>query len=179
MKADDEEEPDGDSEKDNSPVLRSTKKRSLSTAEDKPHVQRHIKHGRFSSPLSSDEETETGGESEISSYTPWVPYRASNTRPVSSRSTGLEEDISDDGKTEFTRGRSQTTVIYEQQSWQGEIIREKNVKQGAEGSQAIPDKLETVLGGRRPAHRAGVGSELKGKEGIKTQVLKLRMVRRR
>lgn len=125
----DDKEPAGGSEKENTPVVLSTKKQSQSPTGDKLQVQRR-KRGRFSSPLPSDEETETGDESDISSYRPSRAHHTSNARPTSSRSTSLERDTSDSGKMAFPGGRSRTVVIYEQQSWQGEIIKEKNMKQG-------------------------------------------------
>lgn len=48
VEANDEEEPDGNCEKENTPLLRATKKRSLPTAENNPQVQRRIKRGILS-----------------------------------------------------------------------------------------------------------------------------------
>ena len=121
--AKDEEEGFGSNgEQETTPLLYSTRKRSLSTAGEKSHARRRIKCCRFSSPLSSDEETETGAESDSSSYTPSKPHH-------SSRPTGLE-DTSDTGKIGFAGGQCRTAVIYKQQSWKGEIIKERNEKQG-------------------------------------------------
>ncbi|KAL9594962.1 MAG: hypothetical protein Q9179_005168, partial [Wetmoreana sp. 5 TL-2023] len=50
--------------------LRPTKKRGRSTAGKKLPLKRRVKRHRFSSPFSSDEETETGAESDTSSYAP-------------------------------------------------------------------------------------------------------------
>lgn len=125
VETNDEEKPDGDYEKENTPLLRSTKKRSLPTAGDKSQVQR-IKRGRFSSSLSCGE-TKTGDESDISSYTPLRPH-ISSAQPTSSPSTGFEGDTNDG--MEFIGGRSRTVVIYEQQRWQGKIIKERDMKQG-------------------------------------------------
>lgn len=61
-------------------------------------VRRRIKCGRFSSPLPPDGGIETGDESDNSIYIPSKPYHASTPRPASSHSTGLERDISDNGK---------------------------------------------------------------------------------
>ena len=94
----------------NTPLLRFTKKRSLSIAEDKAQVQ-SIKRGRFSSSFSS-EETKTGNESNISSYTSLIFYILS-AQPVSSHLTDLEGDIND--KTNFIDERFRIVVIYEQQ----------------------------------------------------------------
>ena len=46
---------------DTPPLLRSTKKRPLSSAKGKPRVKRRVKRRRFSSPFSSDEDTCDGG----------------------------------------------------------------------------------------------------------------------
>ena len=81
-------------------------KRSLPTAVEKPERRRHTKCPCFSSPLSSNEEIETGNESDFSDFTPSKPPR-SNLCPV-----------------------SRTTVIYERQRWEGNTINERNVKQG-------------------------------------------------
>ncbi|KAK3170880.1 hypothetical protein OEA41_002964 [Lepraria neglecta] len=107
-----------------------TKKRSLCTAGEKPQVKCRIECGRFSSWLSSDEETETGDESDSSSYTPSELHHVSTPRPNSSRSTGVEGDTSSDGKMKLTDGQSQMVVAYKQQSWKGEIIEERNIQQG-------------------------------------------------
>lgn len=108
-------------------------------------------------------------------YALFVPstrtYHTSNARPTSSHSIGLEGDTNDDGKMEFTGGQSWTVVIYEQQSWEGQIIDGRDMKQGREAPQAIPRTMETVLGGLRPSHRAGVGGKLEGEESLKTQAL--------
>lgn len=44
--------------------------------------------------------------------------------------TSLQGDRSDDGAMDLAGGRSQMAVIYEQQSWKGEIVQERDVKQG-------------------------------------------------
>lgn len=111
MEASEEAEPEDDGVLKNMPFLRSTKKRSLPTVDGKPQVQRHIKRGRYSSPLSHGE-TETGDESDISSYTPLRPHHTSSAQLSSSHSTGLEEDTSDG--MEFTGAQSRAVVIYEQ-----------------------------------------------------------------
>lgn len=65
----------------NTPSLRATKKRSLPAAGEKLSQKCDIKYRRFSSPLSSDEETEeTGDESDISSYAPTKPQRTISPR---------------------------------------------------------------------------------------------------
>ena len=105
----------------------------MSPAKEKFCVNLCTKHRRFSSPLSSDEETEMGDESDISSY---KPHHILDSRPNPSHSTNLEGDTNDDGRGELPYGRSdpglraRMAVIYERQSWEGEIIDEKDVKQG-------------------------------------------------
>lgn len=138
-------------------------------------MQRRIKRGRFSSLLSSDEETETGDESDISSYTPSRPHHTSNAQPTSSHSTGLEADTSDDGEREFTGGRSRTVSdgchLRAAEMARKDHQRKACEARAREASQAIPHSMETILGERRPAHRARVGRELEGKEGVKMQGL--------
>ena len=58
----------GERDESQKPPLRSTKKRPVSPAKEKSCVKRRTKRRRFSSPLSSDAETEMGDESDISSY---------------------------------------------------------------------------------------------------------------
>lgn len=56
-------------------------------------------------------------------------------------------------------------VVYEQQSWEGEIVEEMDVKQRTrEAPQPIPRSMETVLGGWTPTYRAGVGAKLEGQK---------------
>ena len=135
--ADDEEEkPDGGSVKNNTPLPRSTKKRCLSGAKKKPSSKRLIKRRRFSSPLFLDEETEERDESDTTNYAPRKPHHISILAPSPSHSTGLDGGISDDDMLDFAgrqpdrRLASRTAVVYEQQSWEGEIIEERDVKQG-------------------------------------------------
>jgi len=132
---DEKEETEDVGERDESqtPPLRFTKKRPLSPAKKKSYEKRRTKRRRFSSPLSSDEEAETREESDISSY---KPHHVPDFRPTPSHSTHLEGDTSDDGTRELPGGRSdrrpraRIAVIYERQSWEGEIVDEKHVKQG-------------------------------------------------
>ena len=117
---DKKEETESNGERDDGdkpPLLGSTKKRPLSSAKEKSGVKRCVKRRRFSSPFSSDEDTATGDESDISSYTSSRPHRPSKLRPTSSDSTGFEGDTCDDGKMEAVGERSRMAVIYEQQSW--------------------------------------------------------------
>ena len=67
---DDEEESTGDTEKLETHPPRRMKKRPLPIAREKPPVKRRTKRRPFSALLLSDEETESGDESDISSYTP-------------------------------------------------------------------------------------------------------------
>lgn len=60
---DKKEETEGNGERDDGDkplLLRSTKKRPLSSAKEKRRVKRRVKRRRFSSPFSSDEDTVTG-----------------------------------------------------------------------------------------------------------------------
>lgn len=67
--------------------------------------------------------------------TPSKPYNISTTRSASSQAI-LAEDASKDDKMEFVNERqkrpstSRTTVIYERQSWEGEFVGERDVRQG-------------------------------------------------
>ncbi len=65
----DETEYIGERDESQTPPLRSTKKRPLTPAKQKPFVKRYTKRRRFSSPLFSDEETEMGDESIVRLHT--------------------------------------------------------------------------------------------------------------
>jgi len=117
------------------PLLRSKKKRFQSIVGRRAPFECRIKRRRFSSPLSSDEKTETGDESDISTYTPPKPHHISTRRPTASHLTGLKGDPGNDSTImvsgQSKRGpTSRMAVIYEQQCWEGEIIDERHVKQG-------------------------------------------------
>jgi hypothetical protein len=111
------------------------KERSQSSTQKDPFLKRRIKRRRFSSPASSNEETEIQDESTFSSCTPFKPYNISTTQSASSQAI-LAEDASKDDKMEFVNERqkrpstSRTTVIYERQSWEGEVVGERDVRQG-------------------------------------------------
>ena len=127
--------PDRDGNKNKTSLLSSTMKRGRSTTGERLPSQRRSKRRRFSSLLSSDDETESDDESVISRYTPSKPYRVSTPRPTSSRLSRSEGNISN-AKMELAgsglsrRPIPKMTVIYERQSWAGEIIGERGVKQG-------------------------------------------------
>ncbi len=121
---------DGDNDENSPPLLGPAVKRCRSTAGEKSSRKRGMKRRRFSSPLSSDEETEMGDESDISSYVPSRPHHSSNPRPTSSHSTGVKGDTSEAGEMELAGGRSRMAIIYEQQSWEGEIVDERDIKKG-------------------------------------------------
>ena len=133
--AGDGEGSDREGDKNKTPLLSSTKKRGRSTAGERPQSQRRTRRRRFSLPPPSDDETESEGESVISRYTPSKPYHISIPRPTSSRLSRPEGGVSN-GKMKLAGSRSnrrpipKTTVIYERQSWAGEIIDEREVKQG-------------------------------------------------
>jgi hypothetical protein len=61
-------------------------------------------------------------------------------------------------------------VIYEQQSWEGEIIDERDMKQGRGRPRKQYDGNQTFLGGRRSTHRPVLDAKLE-EEGIKRWVL--------
>ncbi len=125
---------DREGDKNKTPLLSSTKKRGRSTTGERPRSQRRTRPRRFSSPP-SDDETVSEGESVIGRCTPSKPYQISTPRPTLSRLSGSEGDVSN-AKMELAGSRSnrrpipKTTVIYERQSWAGEIIGERAVKQG-------------------------------------------------
>ena len=164
---DENEETEGNGGRDDgdTPLLpHSTKKRPLSSSKGKRR--------RFSSPFTSDEDTATGDESDISSYTSSRPHRPSRPRPTSSDSIGFEKDTCDDGKMEPGGERSRMAVIYEQQSWEGEIVERKRYEARAwKASQAIPHGMGTVLGRRRTSHCAGFGRRMKGAKGVERSAL--------
>lgn len=80
--ADDEEEEPNDDTVKNQTQLLLCMKRSASTTGEKPQVKRRIKSGHFLSRLSSDEETETGDESDSSFHTPFKCQPTSNLQPT-------------------------------------------------------------------------------------------------
>ena len=105
------------------------RRKGLSSAKGNTRVKRCIKRCRSSLPLSADEDTATGDESDVSNYTSSRPHRPSRPRPTSSDSTGFKGDTCDDGKMKAVGERSRMAVIYEQQSWEGEILDERDMKQ--------------------------------------------------
>ena len=127
---DDEEEFERDNDENNPPWLRSRKKRCRSTACEKSSRKRGMKCRRLSSPPPSDEEPQTGEKSDCCHYMPSTTHHISKLRLASSHLTGLVGDTSDDGKMESAGGRSRMAIIYEQQCWEGEIIDERDMKQG-------------------------------------------------
>jgi hypothetical protein len=99
-------------------------------------VKRRTKRCHFSPPLSSEEQTDTGDESDISSYTPVKPHHRLDYLSPSFHSTDFDEHTGDDGAMKCTGERpkehltSRTAVIYEQQRWEGKIVDERDAKQG-------------------------------------------------
>ena len=118
---DEEEGYSGDSKGDTLSYLHPTKKRSLYGVGEKPRKKRRTKRHLFSSRLSSDAETGTGDESDISSYTPSKSCHISKPRPTS-HLIGLQGDASNNGVKDLVGRGSQMAVIYEQQTWKGEIV---------------------------------------------------------
>lgn len=130
--AHEEEESDRDNEENNMPLLHLTKRKRRPIVCEKSPRKRGTKRHRFSLPFSSDQESETGVESDCSNYVPSKAHRFSESRPAFSHSTGFERDTSDNGEMEFAGEPLRMAVIYEQQSWEGEIIAERDMKQGAD-----------------------------------------------
>ena len=112
------------------PSLRPAKRRYRPSAHNKPFRRRGTKRHRFSSPFSSDLEIDTGEESDHSTYTSSKAHDSSKSRPRPSYPISLNGDASEGGKMEIANERSGMAVIYEQQSWEGEIIDERDTKQG-------------------------------------------------
>jgi len=133
--ADEGVEPDRHGNKKKTSLLPFTKKRGRSAAGERPPPQRRTKRHRFSSPLFSDDETESDDESVISRCTPFKPYHILTPRPTSSCLSRSEGDVSNSkmelaGSQSSRRPIPKMTVIYERQSWAGEILDEREVKQG-------------------------------------------------
>ena len=91
-----EKERHGNSDKNRTPLLHSTKKRFIPTAGEKPEGKRYTKRRRFSFPFFSDEEIETGNESGFSDFTPSISPRSNrcgHLRPMLSTSGRGGKDI--------------------------------------------------------------------------------------
>ena len=144
-----------------------TKKKPLSSAKEQCRVKRRVKRHRFSSPFTSDEDTLMGDEPYINSHTTSRPHHPSRSRPTSSDLTGLEGDTCDHGKKEAVGKRSRMVVIYEQQSWAGEIVNERSMKHG----RGRPHKQYLVRW--KPSHCAGVGGRIEGAKGVERSALTL------
>lgn len=135
MEADGREESDCDGDENKTFLLSSTKKRGQSTAGERPPSQRCSKRRRFLSLLSPNDRMESDDESAISRCTPSKPYHISTPQLTSSCLSRSEGDVSN-GKMELAGPQSnrcpipKTTVIYERQSWAGQIIDGREVKQG-------------------------------------------------
>ena len=115
----------------NSPLLlRSAKKRYPPSTREKSFWRRGTKRHRFSSPFSSELEADTGEESDCSIYTPFKVPDVSKSRSATSFLIGLNRDASQGSKMKIAGEQSGMAVIYKQQSWEGEIIDERNTKQG-------------------------------------------------
>lgn len=99
----------------------------------KPSLKRCIKRRRFLRPFSSDEEN-TVNETDISIYAPHKSYYTSKSRPYRSHSTVFEADKKNEGATEPAseqlnqRLTPRIAVIYELQTWERDIVIEKEVK---------------------------------------------------
>ncbi|KAL9126350.1 MAG: hypothetical protein Q9217_004580 [Psora testacea] len=99
-------------------LLRPMRKRRRSAAVKKHPAKRHVKRCLFSSPHSSEEESETADGSDFSSYAPTEPYPTRSPRQTSNHSGGPRGDTSDNSGMEIG-GHSKSppvspmAVIYE------------------------------------------------------------------
>ena len=123
-------ENDGETRENSLPLLRQAKRRYRPSAREKSFRRGGTKRHHFSSPFSSELETDTGDESDYSMYTPSKAHDVSKSRPASSCPISFNGDTSEDSKMEIAGERFGMAVIYEQQRWEGEIIVEKDTKQG-------------------------------------------------
>jgi len=119
-----------------SALLHPIKKRCRSAVEKKLPLKRCVKC-HFLSPLSSDDGTETGPESDTGSYVPAKPCRTSNRQSFFSfLLTGCERKPNSVDALESVNGRlkwhpfSQTTVVNKQQCLKEEIMQQRDVRQG-------------------------------------------------
>jgi len=115
-------------------LLHPIKKRCQSAVEKKLSLKRCVKH-RFLSPLSSDDRTETGPESDTGSYVSAKPCCTSNRQLFfSSLLTGCERKPNSVDALESINERlkwrsfSQTTVIDKQQCLKEEIMQQRDVR---------------------------------------------------
>ncbi|CAF9940034.1 MAG: hypothetical protein HETSPECPRED_002140, partial [Heterodermia speciosa] len=113
-------------------LLRPTKKRHRPSAREKSFRKRDTKRHRFSSPFSSDLEIDTGEESNYSIYKSSKAHDVFKIRPAFSRSINLEKNAIKYDKMKIAGERFRIIIIYEQQSWEGKIIDERNTKQSRE-----------------------------------------------
>ena len=65
------------------------------------------------------------------------------------------------------REKSQMAVIYEQQSWKGKIVQERDVKQGH--GRPRRQHLVSILGGQCSSHRVEIAAKLEGKESVQSR----------
>jgi len=115
-------------------LLHPIKKRCRSAIEKKLSLKRCVKRC-FSSPLSSDDGTKTGPESDTGSYVPAKPCCTSNRQSFFSfLSTGCERKPNSVDALESVNERlkwhsfSQTTVINKQQCLKEEIVQQRDVR---------------------------------------------------
>ena len=115
----------------NSPPLpRLAKKRYRPSTREKSFRRHGTKRHRFSSPFSSELEVDTSEESDHSIYTPSKVPDVSKFRSASSSPISLNRDASQGNKMKIVGEQSGMAVIYKQQSWEGEIVDERDTKQG-------------------------------------------------
>ena len=121
--------------------IRRTKKRHRFAIEKKFPLKRRIKRHRFSSSFLLDEKDETKFESDTSNYAFVESYRMSNHASVSSLlSLSLDRERESKSKNKHEsidkmcrqHSLSRTTIVYEQQCWEEEILQERDVRQKRE-----------------------------------------------
>ena len=121
-----EEELCKDCDKDNKSILstRPKNKRSLSMTEEQMPAKSPTKHRRFSSPspLLSDEDSEMRDESHLPSES--HQNKSTQVNLLHSSDSCATSDDEDEGSW------TPPTIIYEQQSWEGKIIDEKEMRIG-------------------------------------------------
>lgn len=97
---------DEDCDKNDASLINLAKKRCRPVTGKKPSLKRRITCRHFLSPLLSNEETETGNESNISSYESVKSQRLSLPPATPPHLTGFEGDTSDDGTMDFADKQS-------------------------------------------------------------------------
>lgn len=115
---------------------RSLKKRSLSTAGEKPPSKRHVNHRRFLSPPSSDEETQRGDESDIT-----ISQKFGKLLPIRPALWDIEAMI---------RWNLQADVLRQSLSMSNRVGKEKSSKKGIQNRAAGGLASNTSFDGNSP-----------------------------